>query len=80
MDSCKKLDKNYVEGSIDGDVFCGLLGAVERVNAKVPCEQQLGDDVGCTVDQVDRKWLVLSRWVEEGAAKWLCESASVFDK
>ena len=74
--SCKGLDNNFVdEGDVEEQVFCGLGEAVRHVNDKLPSEKQIGDDIECTLEDVDKKWLVLNTWVEEETAKRMLDRA-----
>ena len=37
--------------------------------------QAIGEDGTCTYEQVDRKWLLLNKWVEEEASKKIVDDA-----
>lgn len=81
LDSCKKVDRRYIdEGDTEDPVFCALGGAVRRVNLKLPPEKQIGDEISCEISDVKKSWLVLNTWVEEEAARRLLDEAGRWDK
>ena len=76
------LDRQFVgEGEIQGDICAGLHGAAERVNSRLPAHQQIGEQDSLSYEDVDKKWKLLNKWVEEEALKIMVDDAigSVFD-
>lgn len=54
-ESCIALDKSYVgEGDVADNVFCGLGGAVDRINRRLPPEKRFGDEGACSTEDVDK--------------------------
>ena len=91
LTSCKRVDRKYItSGDVEDRIFCGVGAAVEHVNRQLPPEKQFGNQAtneegiddgpaeeGIGMADVERKSLILSRWVE---ANRLFEDAGTWDK
>ena len=81
-EACSTLDREFIgEGEVEGEAACGLGAAVQRLNGQLLEVQAIGESGTCTYEQVDRKWLLLNKWVEEEASKKMVDDAigSEFD-